>query len=58
MSDDNVIHAFRPAELPEQTFAIDKPPAGKPMFCEHSALRIDAHERTVACAKSAICKTA
>lgn len=46
---DNVIQAFKPAELPEQTITIDKQPQGKPMYCQHEALRIDAHERTVAC---------
>ena len=51
MSDDNVIQAFKPAELPAQTLSIDKPPAGKPLHCVHDALRIDPHERAVACAK-------
>lgn len=51
MSEDNVIHAFKPVELPEQTLTIDKPPPGKPMHCDHSALRIDAHERAIACAR-------
>lgn len=51
MSADNVIHAFKSAELPEQTLVIEKPPAGKPYFCAHDSLRIDAHERVVNCAK-------
>lgn len=51
MADDNVIHAFKAADLPEQTFVIEKPPAGKPYHCYHEALRIDAHERTINCAK-------
>jgi hypothetical protein len=51
MSDDNVIHAFKPADLPEQTLLIEKPPAGKPYFCNHEQLRIDAHERTIHCAR-------
>ena len=49
MSDDNVIHAFKPAELPAQTLTIEKPPAGKPMYCQHGALRIDPHDRAIAC---------
>ncbi len=48
---DNVIHAFKPAELPAQTMVIEKPPAGKPYHCSHESLRIDAHERTIACGK-------
>ena len=51
MSDDNVIHAFKPAELPEQTLAIEKHPPGKPIYCDHGSLRIDAFDRTIACAK-------
>lgn len=51
MSEDNVVHAFKSATLPEQTFTIEKPPAGKPTFCQHSGLRIDPHERTIACAR-------
>jgi len=49
MSNDNVIHAFKPAELPEQTLTVEKPPQGKPFYCQHGALRIDPHERSVAC---------
>jgi hypothetical protein len=51
VSDDNVIHAFQKSELPENPISIAPQPAGKPMYCEHAALRIDSHERTVACAK-------
>lgn len=51
MSEDNVIHAFKGADLPEQTLVIEKPPAGRPFHCAHDSLRIDAHERTVSCAK-------
>lgn len=48
MSDENnVIQAFRPAELPEQTLLIEKRPAGKPHYCSHEKIRIDAHERTI-----------
>jgi len=50
MSDDNVIHAFKAAELPEQTLVIEKEPPGKTMFCQHPGLRINAHERTIVCA--------
>ncbi len=49
--DDNVIHAFKPAELPAQTLTVEKPPAGKKMYCLHGALRIDPHDRTIACAE-------
>ncbi|RFP32463.1 hypothetical protein [Duganella sp. BJB476] len=51
MSSDNVIHAFKPAELPAQTLTIEKPPAGKKMYCQHGGLRIDPHERSIACAE-------
>lgn len=52
MSEDNVIHAFKAtSDLPEQTLLIQKPPAGKPYYCGHEQLRIDAHERSVHCAR-------
>jgi len=51
MSDDNVIHAFKSAELPEQTLIVEKPPAGKKMYCQHGKLSIDPHERRISCAE-------
>jgi len=46
---DNVIQAFQKSELPEQTLLIEKQPPGKPYYCDHAGLRIDTHERTIAC---------
>lgn len=50
VKNDNVIHAFPKSELPEQTLVIEPPPLDKPFYCQHSGLRINAHERTIACA--------
>lgn len=49
--ENNVIHAFKPAELPEKTLLIEKPPAGRPFFCNHEQLSIDPHERSIHCAR-------
>lgn len=46
---DNVIQAFPKPELPEQTLLISAQPPGKKMFCQHTRLSIDTHERRVAC---------
>lgn len=51
MTEDNVIHAFQKPELPEQTLIVAPPPLGKPHYCNHTALSIDAHERSVTCAQ-------
>lgn len=50
MEESNVIQAFKPAALPEPTFVIEKPPAGKPYHCNHGRLSIDPHERSIDCA--------
>jgi len=50
MDDSNVIQAFKPTELPEQTFVIEKPPVGRPFHCGHGRLSIDPHNRSIECA--------
>lgn len=49
MNDDNVVHAFPKSELPDQTLIIEPRPPGGPHYCQHPGLRIDPHERTIAC---------
>lgn len=51
MSDENVLRPFKSADLPEQTLIVEKPPAGKKMYCQHVGLRIDPHERSIACSE-------
>lgn len=51
MSDDNIIHAFPAAELPENLMTIAPKPPGAPFYCQHEAVRLDAHDRTVQCAR-------
>lgn len=51
MSDDKVIHAFPAAELPESVMTVDARRAGEPYFCQHPAIRLNEHDRTVHCAK-------
>lgn len=51
MGDSNVIRAFKAPELPEQTFSIATPPAGKPHYCKHGSLHLDPHERIMTCAQ-------
>lgn len=51
MSEEKVIHAFPANELPESVMKIDPKRPGEPYFCEHPAIRLNAHDRTVHCAK-------
>jgi hypothetical protein len=51
MSDEKVIHAFPANELPENLMAIEPKPVGVPYFCDHPAVRLNEHNRTVNCAK-------
>lgn len=52
MSDeDNVIHAFPTTELPDNPILIAPKPPGVPYHCHHQEIRLDAHDRTVQCAK-------
>lgn len=51
MSDEKVVHAFPVAELPENLMAIEPRSPGEPLFCDHPSVRLNAHERTVHCAK-------
>lgn len=46
---DNVIQAFPKPELPAQTITVADQPPGKKMFCQHTRLSIDTHERLIAC---------
>lgn len=49
MSDDKVICAFR--ELPENLTTVEPRRPSEPYFCEHPAIRLNEHDRTVHCAK-------
>lgn len=51
MAEDKVIHAFPAAELPESVMTVDGKRAGEPYFCQHPAIRLNEHDRTVHCAK-------
>lgn len=50
MTDNKVVHAFPTTELPPNLLQIEPRPAGMPYHCQHGAIRIDAHDRTVQCA--------
>ena len=51
MSDDKVIHAFPASELPENLMMVEPRRPSEPYFCEHPAIRLNEHDRTVHCAK-------
>lgn len=50
MSDDKVIHAFPSAQLPDNLITVEPRNPALPYHCEHAALRLDEHERSVHCA--------
>ena len=49
--DDKIVHAFPSAELPENLMTVAPRPPGAPYYCNHDAVRLDAHDRTVQCAR-------
>lgn len=49
MSDNKIIHAF--PDLPENLMTVAPRGAEVPYFCQHEAIRLNAHERTVHCAR-------
>lgn len=51
MSDENIIHAFPGAELPENLLTVAPRPSAVPTFCQHEAIRLDPYDRTVQCAR-------
>ena len=51
MNDDKVVHAFPGTELPENPITVEPRAAGVPLWCDHPAIRLDQHERSVHCAK-------
>lgn len=51
MSDDNVIHAFPVSELPENLLTIEARSEGVPYYCQHEAVSLNQHERSVHCAR-------
>jgi hypothetical protein len=50
MNDDKVVHAFPSAQLPENLITVEPRNPALPYHCDHPALRLDEHERTVHCA--------
>jgi uncharacterized small protein (DUF1192 family) len=50
MFDEKVVHAFPSAELPDNLMQIEKR-KDVPMFCQHENVRLDAHDRSIHCAK-------
>lgn len=51
MADEKVIRAFPANELPENLIAIEPRAPGKPYFCAHEKISLNAHDRTVNCAQ-------
>lgn len=51
MDDDNVIHAFPTSELPENLVQVAPKASHLPYHCEHGAVRLDEHDRSVQCTK-------
>lgn len=51
MSDEKVVHAFPVSEMPENTLTIEPRNPALPLYCEHLEVRLNAHERTIHCAK-------
>ena len=49
--DDKIVHAFPSAELPENLMTVAPRPTGAHYYCNHEAVRLDAHDRTVQCAR-------
>jgi len=51
MSDEKVIHAFPGSELPENPLQIEPKDPRLPYYCEHANVRLNEHDRTIACVK-------
>lgn len=47
--DDKVVQAF--PGLPENPLQLEKKHSAIPVFCQHEAIRINKHDRTIHCAK-------
>lgn len=52
--DDKIVHAFPSAELPENLMTVAPRPPGAPYYCKHDAVRLDAFDRTVQCARCGV----
>lgn len=51
MSENKVIRAFPSSELPENLLTIEPISPGMTYFCAHEKISLNAHERSVNCAK-------
>ena len=48
-SDNKVVQAFPSAELPENLMRIEARNAGLPYYCQHEAIALNEHDRSVNC---------
>lgn len=48
---DKVVHAFPVSELPENLMQIEPRNPALPFYCNHDAITVDPHDRTVICAR-------